>query len=103
MDTQEFVKQYREEFGQNAALPLMFYYSDTRLAETEKIQGCFLKYLRLAMDGKLRLEDPSAERINVPAVPRYYWRYRMHLTLENLLGQREFNDSIKEMTASSGR
>lgn len=37
MDTQEFVKQYREEFGQNAALPLMFYYSDTRLAETEKI------------------------------------------------------------------
>lgn len=52
MDTQEFVKQYREEFGQNAALPLMFYYSDTRLAETEKIQGCFLKYLRLAMDGK---------------------------------------------------
>lgn len=57
----------------------------------------------LAMDGKLRLEDPSAERINVPAVPRYYWRYRMHLTLENLLGQREFNDSIKEMTASSGR
>ena len=57
----------------------------------------------LAMDGKIRLEDPSAERINVPAVPRYYWRYRMHLTLENLLGQREFNNSIKEMTASSGR
>lgn len=57
----------------------------------------------LAMDGKLRLEDPSAERINVPAIPRYYWRYRMHLTLENLLGQKEFNDSIKEMNVSSGR
>lgn len=57
----------------------------------------------LSMDGKLRLEDPSAERINVPAIPRYYWRYRMHLTLETLLGEKEFNDSIREMTASSGR
>ena len=57
----------------------------------------------LSMDGNLRLEDPSAERINVPAVARYYWRYRMHLTLENLLSQSGFNAMVKEMIVASGR
>lgn len=57
----------------------------------------------LSMDGDLRLEDPSKERINVPAIPRYYWRYRMHLTLESLLGQSDFNALVKDMVLSSGR
>lgn len=57
----------------------------------------------LSMDGDLRLEDPSKERINVPAIPRYYWRYRMHLTLESLLGQSDFNALVKDMVSSSGR
>ena len=57
----------------------------------------------LSMDGELRFEDPAKERINVPAVPHYYWRYRMHLTLETLLSCRKFNDNVREMIASSGR
>ena len=57
----------------------------------------------LSMDGGLRFADPSQERINVPAIPRYYWRYRMHLTLENLLSQENFNSRIREMISSSGR
>ena len=57
----------------------------------------------LAMDGDLRLADPEQERINIPAVPRHYWRYRMHLTIENLLGQDQFNDRVRSMILSSGR
>lgn len=57
----------------------------------------------LAMDGALRLEDPAKERINVPAIPRYYWRYRMHLTLENLLGQKEFNGVVTGLIKNNGR
>lgn len=57
----------------------------------------------LSVDGALRFPDPEAERINVPAIPRYYWRYRMHLTLENLLSQDGFNSRIREMIAASGR
>lgn len=57
----------------------------------------------LALDGELRRPDPFAERINVPAIPRYYWRYRMHLTLEQLLRQEAFNTSLREMIACSGR
>ena len=57
----------------------------------------------LALDGQLRRPDPAAERINVPAVHRYYWRYRMHLTLEELLGQEAFNKTLREMISCSGR
>ena len=57
----------------------------------------------LSMDPQLRREDPNAERINVPANSRHYWRYRMHLTLEQLAAAKEFNATLSEMIASSGR
>ena len=57
----------------------------------------------LSMDGNIRRENPNDERINVPANPRHYWRYRMHLTLEQLLASDEFNASLTEMIQSSGR
>ena len=57
----------------------------------------------LGMDEKLRSPHPEEERINVPADPRHYWRYRMHLTLEELLQADGFNAKIKEMIKNSGR
>ena len=49
----------------------------------------------LSIDEKLRLPDANAERINIPANPRHYWRYRMHLTIEQLMQSDEFNETIK--------
>lgn len=57
----------------------------------------------MAMDGKLRLKNPNAERINVPANPRNFWCYRMHIPLEQLLNERRFNAKIKRMIKDSGR
>ncbi len=57
----------------------------------------------LGMDERLRHADPAAERINVPAVPGFYWRYRMHLTLEKLLQADAFNEELKRDIAQSGR
>ena len=57
----------------------------------------------LSMDAQLRREDPNTERINVPANSRHYWRYRMHLTIEQLADAKEFNDALAEMIAASGR
>ena len=57
----------------------------------------------LSMDGALRRENPHDERINVPANPRHYWRYRMHLSLEDLASQQEFNETLTNMIAASGR
>lgn len=56
-----------------------------------------------SMDEKLRAKDADAERINVPANPRHYWRYRMPLTLEELMKQTAFNEKVKQMITASGR
>ena len=53
----------------------------------------------LAIDGNLRRKDPSEEQINIPANPRHYWRYRMHLTLDTLLSAFDFNSRVKALTA----
>jgi len=57
----------------------------------------------LGMSAELRFADPAEERINVPAICPYYWRYRMHLTLERLLSLKDFNEKVKGMVAASGR
>ncbi len=49
-----------------------------------------------SMENSLRREKPNEERINVPANPFHYWRYRMHLTLEALNEQKEFNSKIRD-------
>ena len=50
-----------------------------------------------AFDEKLRLPDADAERINIPANPRHYWRYRMHIDIEDLIADKEYNDAVKEL------
>ena len=57
----------------------------------------------LAIDEKLRLPNANAERINIPANPRHYWRYRMHLNIEDLMAQTAFNENIRELIMHSGR
>lgn len=57
----------------------------------------------MGMDGKLRLENAGAERINNPGNPNHYWRYRMHVSLEDLLANSEFNTDLREMLNVSGR
>ena len=57
----------------------------------------------LSIDERLRLPDQNAERINIPANPRHYWRYRMHLTIEQLLKEDDFNETVKTLIVQSGR
>lgn len=57
----------------------------------------------LGMNAELRRENPNDERINVPANPKHYWRYRMHLSLENLMKQDAFNEELKGYVIASGR
>ena len=57
----------------------------------------------MSVDGQLRHPHAAEERINVPANPRHYWRYRMHLTLEQLLTAEGLNEKIRQMIADSGR
>lgn len=57
----------------------------------------------LATDEALRLPSADAERINIPANPKHYWRYRMHLNIEDLAVDKRFVQNITEMISQSGR
>ena len=57
----------------------------------------------LAISERLRLADQNAERINIPANPKHYWRYRMHLNIEDLISDQEFTGEISGIIEESGR
>jgi 4-alpha-glucanotransferase len=63
----------------------------------------FLMQDILALNPILRLENPNDERINVPSNPDHVWNYRMHITLEKLIQQSEFNEALKAMAKQNGR
>ena len=55
------------------------------------------------MSDTLRRANPEEERINIPADPNHYWRYRMHFTLEHLMKEKEFNEQFRNYIHASGR
>jgi 4-alpha-glucanotransferase len=57
----------------------------------------------MGIDEALRKENPDEERINIPADPKHYWKYRMHLGLESLINSNEFNKELQGFVAASGR
>jgi len=57
----------------------------------------------LSMEESLRRENPADERINVPSEAQHYWKYRMHLNLEELIKAEHFNKKMKDMIYYSGR
>ena len=56
-----------------------------------------------AIDERLRSPNPDKERINIPSDPKHYWRYRMHVTVEELMQKSVFNQKIKKLIQESGR
>ena len=57
----------------------------------------------VGMEEEVRRENPEEERINRPENAQHYWNYRMHISLENLLKEKEFNEKLKVFIEESGR
>ena len=57
----------------------------------------------LAMDSELRSKNPREERINVPSDPYNRWKYRMHLTIDDLLAAAKYNNKVHTMIKRSKR
>ncbi len=56
-----------------------------------------------AIDEKIRLADKDAERINIPANPKHYWRYRIHKSLEQMMENESFKQNISDLMSQTGR
>jgi len=63
----------------------------------------FLLQDLLATDSKLSRVELEKERINDPSIYPFYWRWRLHIPLEDLLAEEAFTASIKESIVKSGR
>ncbi|MCM1021640.1 MAG: 4-alpha-glucanotransferase [Muribaculum sp.] len=57
----------------------------------------------LSVSPDLRRSDPREEEINVPSNPRHYWRYRMHLNVEELIAAETFNRDLADRIRNAGR
>ncbi|KAA6308683.1 hypothetical protein EZS27_039695, partial [termite gut metagenome] len=57
----------------------------------------------LSIDGDLRDTNVNEERINIPANSRHYWRYRMPLTLEQLMSADTLNEKIRNLIRKAER
>lgn len=53
----------------------------------------------LSIDGTIRNKYASTEQINNPSDPHHYWKYRMHLDLEDLLEAEQLNQLIRTRCA----
>jgi 4-alpha-glucanotransferase len=57
----------------------------------------------MGINGEIRRQNPADERINIPADPKHYWRYRMHISLEDLANRADFNNDLKILVQKAGR
>ena len=57
----------------------------------------------LALNAGLRREDPQAEQINVPSNPAHFWKYRLHLDLEELQKQASYTEELARLLTDGGR
>lgn len=107
-DRQMTERFYREVLGGTGTVP---YFCEPwvcrRILEQHLNSPAMLTVLPLqdwmSIDGQLRFEKPDRERINVPAIPRYYWRYRMHITIEDLMKEDGFNVMVSGLIRNGGR
>lgn len=57
----------------------------------------------LALKEEYTTRPAIEETINDPTNPKHYWRYRVHVTLESLMNDKELKITIKSLVCGSGR
>ncbi len=71
--------------------------------QSPALWSVFLIQDLFAMHEGLSTNKPDEERINIPADPNHYWRYRMPVFLEQLIKENDFNTDLKKIILNSGR
>jgi 4-alpha-glucanotransferase len=107
-DRAKIQRFYHTELGQYGEAPVV---CEARISKTillqhlySPAQWCVFQMQDLfGINEQIRRNNPDDERINVPANPRHYWRYRMHIKLEELMKLDEFNEELRGYLYASGR
>ena len=52
MNNKQFIENYKEAFGEKAALPIAFWHSDKPVAEPQPVNGCFFPAFEKVREGQ---------------------------------------------------
>lgn len=52
MDNKKFIEDYKQAFGEKAVLPIAFWHSDTPVAESQRVNGCFFPAFEKVREGQ---------------------------------------------------
>ena len=107
-DKAKIQRFFNHELGQWGIAP---YYCEAWINKTIVLQHLYSPAMWsvfqlqdiLGIDAHIRRQNPNDERINVPANPKNYWRYRMHISLEDLLNLDSLNEELSGMIKDTGR
>jgi 4-alpha-glucanotransferase len=69
----------------------------TKHLESPSLLAVFPLQDWLAIDENIRRKNEDEERINIPANRSDCWQYRMHISIEKLLNEDEFNAKVKKL------
>lgn len=103
--TEQFYYHY---LGRTGPVP---YFCEPDIAEqiisqhlySPSILAIFLLQDLFSIQHDLRVTDPNSEKINEPSNPKHYWRYRIHVYLEDLLSNESFISKLRDLREKSGR
>ncbi len=107
-DRERSQRFYQQIMGHQGDIP---FFCETWLSEEVIMQHLYSPAMwaitplqdLVAMEEKLRRENPTEERINDPSNPNNLWKYRFHMNIEDLLKEEKFNKKLAEMINISGR
>ena len=99
---------YRDVLKQNGNPPAELSAEECRINVMQHLESLSMLCLLalqdwLAISDELKAANVADEQINVPSNPNQYWRYRMHLTLEELICHTDYNEQVRHMIVRSGR
>jgi 4-alpha-glucanotransferase len=71
--------------------------------ESQSKWAIFLIQDLLSVHAELKKKGDGKERINYPSISQFYWKYRLHINLEDLIQRSDFSSSLRSLLLESGR
>ncbi|KAJ6332227.1 hypothetical protein OIU76_010588 [Salix suchowensis] len=84
-------------------VPDMAHFVTRQHVEAPSMWAIFPLQDLLALKEEYTTRPATEETINDPTNPKHYWRYRVHVTLESLLKDKELITTIRGLVRGSGR
>ncbi|CAN0907955.1 4-alpha-glucanotransferase DPE2 [Linum grandiflorum] len=92
-----------EELPPDTCLPAVAHFIIRQHVESPSMWAIFPLQDLLALKEEYTKRPANEETINDPTNPKHYWRYRVHVTLETLMKDKELKSTIKALVSGSGR